>query len=94
MYADPPSIPIPTWEVKKADMGNNKMREISLSINEGAMAFLGREYRILVFFVLIVALIILFTGSLGWQTAVSFVLGALFSGLAGFIGMQIATKSN
>ena len=81
-------------KVKKADMGNDKMKELSRSINEGAMAFLGREYRILVFFVLIVAVIMFFTGNLGWQTAVSFILGAIFSGLAGFIGMQIATQAN
>ncbi|MFO7814489.1 MAG: sodium-translocating pyrophosphatase [Halanaerobiales bacterium] len=81
-------------KVKKAEMGNDKMKELSKSINEGAMAFLGREYRILVFFVLIVAIIMTFTSSLGWQTAVSFILGAIFSGLAGFIGMQIATQAN
>jgi len=81
-------------KVKKASMGTDKMKELSKSINEGAMAFLGREYRILVFFVLIVAVIIFFTSSLGWQTAVSFVLGAIFSALAGYIGMQIATKAN
>lgn len=81
-------------KVKKSDMGNDKMKELSKSINEGAMAFLGREYRILVFFVLIVAVIMSFTSNLGWQTAVSFILGAIFSGLAGFIGMQIATQAN
>lgn len=81
-------------KVKKSDMGNDKMKELSKSINEGAMAFLGREYRILVFFVLIVAVIMAFTNNLGWQTAVSFILGAIFSGLAGFIGMQIATQAN
>jgi len=81
-------------KVKKASMGTDRMKELSRSINEGAMAFLGREYRILVFFVLIVAVIMSFTGNLGWQTAVSFILGAIFSGLAGFIGMQIATQAN
>ncbi|HKL13357.1 MAG TPA: sodium/proton-translocating pyrophosphatase, partial [Halanaerobiales bacterium] len=81
-------------KVKKADVGSDRMKELSRSINEGAMAFLGREYRILVFFVLIVAVVMTFTGNLGWQTAVSFILGAIFSGLAGFIGMQIATQAN
>ncbi|MGM0445645.1 MAG: sodium-translocating pyrophosphatase [Bacillota bacterium] len=81
-------------KVKKASMGTDRMKELSKSINEGAMAFLGREYRILVFFVLIVAVIIFFTGTLGWQTAISFILGAIFSALAGYIGMQIATKAN
>src|SRR6056297_637838 len=81
-------------KVKKASMGTDRMKELSKSINEGAMAFLGREYRILVFFVLIVAVVIFFTSSLGWQTALSFILGAIFSALAGYIGMQIATKAN
>ncbi|MGM0438512.1 MAG: sodium-translocating pyrophosphatase, partial [Bacillota bacterium] len=59
-----------------------------------AMAFLSSEYKILSIFVLIVAIIMSLVPNLGWQTGISFVLGALFSGLAGFIGMQIATNSN
>ena len=80
--------------VNKADRGNKRMIELSEAINEGAMAFLGREYRILVIFVVVVALIMIFVPSLGWQSATSFILGAIFSGLAGFIGMQIATNAN
>lgn len=79
-------------KVKKSDQGNKRMIELSQAINEGAMAFLGREYSMLTGFVVIVGIIIVPT--LGWQTALSFVLGAIFSGLAGFIGMQIATKAN
>ncbi|ACL70325.1 sodium-translocating pyrophosphatase [Halothermothrix orenii] len=81
-------------KVNKAEQGTSKMVELSRAINEGAMAFLGREYRILSVFVIIVALIMIFVPSLGWQTAVSFILGAIFSALAGFVGMQIATTAN
>ncbi|RCW45680.1 MULTISPECIES: sodium-translocating pyrophosphatase [unclassified Halanaerobium] len=81
-------------KVNRAEVGNERMAEISNDINEGAMAFLGREYKMLSIFVIIVAVIMTFVPSLGWQTALSFVVGAIFSALAGFIGMQIATKSN
>ncbi|MFW5996198.1 MAG: sodium-translocating pyrophosphatase [Halanaerobiaceae bacterium] len=81
-------------KVYSLDPGSDKMRELSAAINEGAMAFLGREYRNLIAFVVVVALIMTFVSSLGWQTAISFVLGAIFSGLAGYIGMQIATRAN
>ncbi|MBS3136070.1 sodium-translocating pyrophosphatase [Candidatus Woesearchaeota archaeon] len=78
--------------IKKQDSGNEKMREISRAIHEGAMAFLFREYKILVVFVIIVA------GVLGYFisyiTAISFVCGAILSTLAGFIGMNIATIAN
>ncbi len=79
-------------KVKSADQGTKRMIELSQAINEGAMAFLGREYSMLTGFVVVVGIIIVPT--LGWQTALSFVLGAIFSGLAGFIGMQIATQAN
>jgi K(+)-stimulated pyrophosphate-energized sodium pump len=81
-------------KVNKAEKGTARMAELSDDINEGAMAFLGREYRILAVFVIIVAGIMSIVPSLGWQTGLSFILGAIFSGLAGFIGMQIATDAN
>ena len=81
-------------KVKKESMGTERMVEISDAINEGAMAFLGREYKMLSVFVAVVAVIMAVVPSLGWQYAVSFILGAFFSALAGFIGMQIATQSN
>ena len=72
--------------------GNELMKEISSMIEKGAMAFLKREYTVLVFFIFIVALI------LGWVrspiTSLSFVVGAICSGLAGLTGMKIATKAN
>jgi K(+)-stimulated pyrophosphate-energized sodium pump len=83
-----------TGKVNKASVGSDRMAELSRAINEGAMAFLGREYKMLSIFVIVVAVIMAFVPSLGWQTSVSFILGAFFSALAGFLGMQIATKSN
>jgi len=79
-------------KVMKEKPGNELMIEISNMIEQGAMAFLKREYSILVFFIIIVSLI------LGWLrspiTSLSFVVGAICSGLAGFTGMKIATKAN
>jgi len=72
--------------------GSEIMKQLSHSIEKGAMTFLKREYSFLVFFVVIVALIIILVR--GSVTGVSFILGALSSALAGFIGMKIATKAN
>ncbi len=84
--------------VAKQDAGNERMKEISTYIAEGAMAFLKAEYRILTYFVIIGALLL---GVMGysnpnshWSIAVAFVIGAFFSALAGFIGMKVATKAN
>ncbi len=84
--------------VSKQDAGNDRMKEISTYIAEGAMAFLKAEYKILTYFVIIGALLL---GVMGysnenshWSIAVAFVIGAFFSALAGFIGMKIATKAN
>lgn len=78
--------------VSKADAGTDRMKEIAASINEGARAFLFAEYRILAIFIVILLLAIgLF---IDWITAICFVCGALFSILAGYIGMNVATKAN
>jgi K(+)-stimulated pyrophosphate-energized sodium pump len=84
--------------VSKQDAGNARMKEISTYIAEGAMAFLKAEYKILGYFVIVAALLL---GVMGysnenshWSIAVAFILGAVFSALAGFIGMKIATKAN
>lgn len=72
--------------------GNDRMREIAEYIYEGSMAFLRREYQILAIFVVIVfLLLVLFVN---WQTGVAFVSGGLCSTLAGYFGMQAATKAN
>ncbi|MDD2471682.1 MAG: sodium-translocating pyrophosphatase [Dehalococcoidales bacterium] len=80
--------------VLKQPQGTKAVREISASIKEGALAFLGREYRILAIFVVAVTLILGFIPLLGWWVALSFIFGAICSGLAGFIGMSIAIRSN
>jgi K(+)-stimulated pyrophosphate-energized sodium pump len=84
-----------SW-INKQDQGTEKMVRIGKHIADGAMAFLKAEYRILAIFVLAVA-ILLYVGNIEQGTqlvAVSFVVGALASGLAGFLGMKVATKAN
>ena len=78
--------------ISKENPGNQKMHEIAGHIHEGAMAFLHREYRYLTVFIAVV-FVILFS-FIGWQTAVAFITGALCSILAGYFGMQVATKAN
>ncbi len=78
--------------IKKVNEGTDRMKEISSHIHEGAMAFLTSEYKYIVIFA-VVLFIILFA-LIGWETAVCFIIGALFSVLAGFFGMQVATKAN
>lgn len=71
-----------------------RLTEISSAIAEGAMAFLGREYRVLGLFMAIFAVVIFMTVDHGGQTALAFVCGAATSVVAGYIGMKIATKGN
>ena len=78
--------------VNKADPGDARMQEIASAIAEGASAFLTSEYKILAIF--ISALFLLIGFFIDWGTAVCFVTGAIFSILAGFFGMRVATKAN
>ncbi|MEN8614374.1 sodium-translocating pyrophosphatase [Dehalogenimonas sp. THU2] len=80
--------------VLSQDEGNAKVREIAAAIKEGALAFLGREYRILAIFVAVVTLVLIVVPDLGWKVALAFVFGAISSGLAGYIGMAIAIRAN
>ena len=80
--------------VLRQDQGSERMREISAAIKEGAMAFLRREYQILAIFVAVVAIVLGLIPHLGWWVAFSFVFGAVSSGVAGFIGMNMAIRSN
>jgi len=84
--------------VSRQNAGNEKMKQISGYIADGAMAFLKAEYKILTYFVIIVAILLAFMGMSNanshWSIGVAFVIGAVFSALAGFIGMKIATKAN
>ena len=78
--------------VLSQDAGNETMQEIAAAIQEGASAFLNREYRFLSGFVVVVAVIIVFF--LNWQTALSFVTGAIASAGAGYLGMYVAVRAN
>ena len=86
-----------SW-VSKQNAGNDRMKEISGHIADGAMAFLKAEYKVMMYFVIIVAVLLAIMGASSsnshWTIGISFILGAILSALAGFIGMKIATKSN
>jgi len=80
--------------VLKQDQGSDRIRQISAAIKEGALAFLGREYRVLAIFAAVVAIILGVIPQLGWWVSLVFGLGAIASAMAGFIGMNIAIRSN
>lgn len=84
--------------VSKQDAGNDRMKEISDYIATGAMAFLKAEWKILGYFVVVVAILLgvmaMANPNSHWSIAIAFVIGAVFSATAGYIGMRIATKSN
>ena len=84
--------------VSNQDAGNDRMKEIATYIADGAMAFLRAEWKILGYFVVVVALLLGFMATTNphshWSIAIAFVIGAFFSALAGFIGMRVATKAN
>ena len=79
--------------VGKQDAGNDRMKEIAGSISDGARAFLFAEYKILVVFI-VVLFVAIGLGLGNWTTAGCFLCGAVFSILAGYIGMNVATKAN
>ncbi len=84
--------------LRKESPGNETMQKISRMVQEGAIAFLSREYRTLAIFIVVVAVILAVTGQLmnemtSWMAA-SFVAGAVCSGLSGYIGMRVATATN
>jgi len=83
---------IKTGIINKSDAGNDRMKEIAGAIAEGAKAFLFAEYKILIIFVAVLFLILGF--GINWLTAVCFIIGALLSTLAGYVGMTVATKAN
>ena len=86
-----------SW-VMKQDAGDGKMKEISDHIYEGALAFLNAEYRLLAIFVAVVSVLLFIVStvvpSTHWLIVIAFILGAIFSALAGNMGMKIATKTN
>lgn len=79
-------------KINKVSAGDDRMKEISSYIHEGAMAFLKREYKTLAIF--IVVLFVILALGINVQTAVCFLVGSIFSTLAGFFGMQVATRAN
>jgi len=90
--------------ISKQDAGDAKMQELAGYIAEGAMAFLRAEWRVLSIFVLITAVLLAYSGTIhevkgravhsSWIICIAFIIGAVFSATAGFIGMKIATKAN
>ena len=86
-----------TGWINKQDEGSDRMKQIGASIADGAMAFLKAEYRVLAIFVVIVACLLAFAANNqgdSWLVSISFLSGAMTSGLAGFLGMRVATKAN
>ncbi len=82
------------WVLSKPD-GDDKMREIASAIQEGAAAYLSRQYRTVGIVAVILAIILLVVPDLGgWKVAVGFLIGAILSAAAGFIGMNVAVRAN
>ncbi|KAB3535729.1 sodium-translocating pyrophosphatase [Alkaliphilus pronyensis] len=81
-----------TNKINSVDSGNERMKEIASYIQEGSMAFLTREYKTLAIFVVVLTIVLAI--GINPLTALCFVVGALFSGLAGYFGMRVATKAN
>lgn len=84
-------LAVSKWILGKSQ-GNEKMKEIAEAIQQGASAYLSRQYKTIAVVALVVAIILGFT--LGWVTAIGFAVGAILSALAGFIGMNISVRSN
>ena len=85
-----------SW-INRQDQGTERMVKIGKAIADGAMAFLRAEYKVLAIFVVIVAILLAFLApesKNSWLVSISFLIGALASGLAGFLGMKVATKAN
>lgn len=78
--------------VLKKDAGEPKMQEIAAAIQEGAMAYLNKQYSVIGIVALILAILIAFV--LAWQVALTFIIGALFSGVAGYVGMNVSVRAN
>lgn len=85
---------IRTWSILKMPEGNDKMKEIAKAIQIGAKAYMTRQYKTIAMVAIVLFVVLGFIPSLGWSAAVGFLVGAIFSGLAGFIGMYVSVRAN
>src|SRR3970282_2541866 len=83
-----------TWWLLKQPAGSERMQEIARAIQEGAAAYLRKQYTTISVVAIAPFLVLGFYNELGWGTAFGFLIGALFSAAAGFIGMNVAVRSN
>ena len=81
-----------SWRVKKQGRGSEQMQEISAAVRSGSMAYLKKQYKVIFIFAIIIAVVLWL--AIDWQTAITFLVGAFLSALAGYIGMNIATQAN
>ncbi len=80
--------------ILKMPEGNERMRQIAAAIQEGAKAYLNRQYRTVAMVAVVLFLILGFIPALGWMTAIAFLVGAVLSAIAGYIGMNISVRAN